>query len=478
MIMVAMAMAPLFALAAWAAVEQRELAAERERVNVQRWVRLLADGHELLVRDARQLLRVLARVPALRAAEPEACHALFSDLLARYPQYVTLGLARADGELIASAAREGGEARAWIRERILRRAAETGTLMIGEPRLSGEVPLPTVFLADTVPSRLGRAIVFASVELAWVDSEFAATRLPRGATVTVWDGSGVILGRHPRPQHWRGVVASDSALFRSVRASGSAGSVEVRGLDGVRRIYGFAALDPQDRDRSAVLALGVPLDVAFAETRSLERKSLFALVAMTLLALAVGWFGGDRLVVRLFGQAIEAANRDSLTGLLSRRRVLVLGRSELQRAQRFGHDLAALMVDVDRFKNVNDRYGHSVGDQVLREVAARCSAAVRGVDLVGRYGGEEFLVILPETGPAAATEAAQRLCTRVAEAPIRTREGPIDVTVSVGAAAGSGSGQLEALVEAADRALYMAKTSGRNRVVILEPAGGEAPGDR
>jgi diguanylate cyclase (GGDEF)-like protein len=334
--------------------------------------------------------------------------------------------------------------------------------------------LPTLFLAEPVPKSVGRAIVFASVELAWVDGEFASSRLPQGATVTLWDATGVILGRHPRPTHWRGVVASDSALFRTIRAQTGEGTVEARGLDGLHRIYAFAGLGPEESRRSALLALGVPLDVAFAETRTLGRKSLLVLVAVTLSAVAAAWLGGDRLLVRLFGQAIEAANRDALTGLLSRRRVLALAQSELQRSRRFGHDLAALMVDVDRFKSVNDEYGHAAGDAVLREVASRCASAVREVDLVGRYGGEEFLVFLPEMGSAAAKEAGERLCARVAEAPIGTRHGPIHVTVSVGAAAGVGSPSLESLVEAADRALYVAKSSGRNRVAVLEAPGGEA----
>jgi diguanylate cyclase (GGDEF)-like protein len=269
-------------------------------------------------------------------------------------------------------------------------------------------------------------------------------------------------------------VASDSALFRTIRAQTGEGTVEARGLDGLHRIYAFAGLGPEESRRSALLALGVPLDVAFAETRTLGRKSLLVLVAVTLSAVAAAWLGGDRLLVRLFGQAIEAANRDALTGLLSRRRVLALAQSELQRSRRFGHDLAALMVDVDRFKSVNDEYGHAAGDAVLREVASRCASAVREVDLVGRYGGEEFLVFLPEMGSAAAKEAGERLCARVAEAPIGTRHGPIHVTVSVGAAAGVGSPSLESLVEAADRALYVAKSSGRNRVAVLEAPGGEA----
>jgi diguanylate cyclase (GGDEF)-like protein len=465
MIMAAAAVAPLLVLGAWAALEGRARVADRERVNVQRWVRLLADGHDLLVRDAQQLLGVLAQVPVVRAGEPKGCRGLFADLLARYPQYLTLGLARTNGEPIASATRPGEEARAWTSERVLRQAAETGTLVTGRPRLIGESRLPAVFLAGTVPGNAGRSIVFALVELAWVDGEFASSRLPDGATVTIWDSSGATLGRHPRSEDGPGAAAFDLALFRAVRARTGEGTMEAEGPDGVRRIYAFSPLGPE---ASAVLVLGLPLDVAFAETRSLERRSLLALVAGTIVALGAAWLGGDRLVVRLFGQAIEAANRDSLTGLLSRRTVLSLGQSELQRARRFGHDLAALMVDVDRFKRVNDQHGHPVGDDVLREIAARCAAGVRDVDLVGRYGGEEFLVILPETGRAAAREAAERLRARVADAPVPTREGPLRVTVSVGAAVANGSPGLEPLLAAADRALYVAKAAGRNRVVVGE----------
>jgi hypothetical protein len=112
MIIVAVAMAPLSALAAWAAAEERALAEDRERINAQRWVRLVDDRHQLLVRDARQLLRVLAQVPVVRDGEADACHLLFAELLARYPRYVTFGLARADGQLIASADRK--RAAAWL----------------------------------------------------------------------------------------------------------------------------------------------------------------------------------------------------------------------------------------------------------------------------------------------------------------------------------------------------------------------------
>ena len=467
LVMAAVAMAPLFALTVWAAADERARAADRERADIRRWALLLAARHQRLVRDAQLLLHVLARVPVVRGADAEACHTLFSRLFSRHPQYATLGLAYNDGDVIASVARSEG-APAWIRQRISRRAVETGTLTAGLPRVSGEARLPTVFLAQPVPGAVGGKIVFASVELTWLDRQVAFSQLPEGAAATVFDPSGIVLGRHPRPRRWRGIVASRSALFHAVRASNGEGTAEARGLDNVSRLYGFARLgpDPETSTLPPVLALGVPLDLAFAETRSLERKGLLLLSGVMLLALATAWLGGDRLVVRLFGQALEAANRDSLTGLLSRRYIWARGQLELERARRFGHAVAVLMVDVDRFKQVNDVHGHPAGDEVLREIAARCAASIREVDLAGRYGGEEFLLILPETGLAEAKEAAERLRSRISGAPVATQRGKVAVTVSVGAAsAENGASTLEALLEAADHALYTAKSTGRNRVV-------------
>jgi diguanylate cyclase (GGDEF)-like protein len=129
------------------------------------------------------------------------------------------------------------------------------------------------------------------------------------------------------------------------------------------------------------------------------------------------------------------------------------------------------MLDLDHFKQVNDRYGHGAGDDVLREVAHRIQATVREIDVPARYGGEEFAVVLPETGLDTAREVAERIRRAVAGAPIATRQGPVAVTLSAGVAVTDArSGELGALLEAADGALYQAKAAGRNRVAVAPGA--------
>jgi len=126
-----------------------------------------------------------------------------------------------------------------------------------------------------------------------------------------------------------------------------------------------------------------------------------------------------------------------------------------------------MMLDVDHFKRVNDRYGHHVGDQVLRTLAERCKSALRSGDVLGRYGGEEFAILLPGTSQQnAATALAERIRRKVAEDPIDTDAGAVKVTVSVGVAEmDEAMSHPEDLFKRADAALYEAKQAGRNRVV-------------
>jgi len=144
-----------------------------------------------------------------------------------------------------------------------------------------------------------------------------------------------------------------------------------------------------------------------------------------------------------------------------------LGRREVERALRFGRPLSALMLDIDFFKQVNDIYGHQIGDQVLSGFAQRCSQELRQIDLLGRYGGDEFVALLPETELEGARQVAERLRTLVSQVTFAASAVPVKITMSVGVAAlGEGVKDLDGLVKAADQALYRAKRSGRNRVIV------------
>jgi two-component system cell cycle response regulator len=163
----------------------------------------------------------------------------------------------------------------------------------------------------------------------------------------------------------------------------------------------------------------------------------------------------------------DLAVRDGLTGLFNHRHSQELLVHEFDRAGRYSEPVSLLMIDIDHFKDVNDRHGHQAGDLVLRDVAGRLREGVRTVDVVGRYGGEEFIAILPHTGTDDAQRLAERLRRAIAERPFRVGDTEIRATVSIGVATfPSGRvGSAAELIREADDALYRAKSQGRDRVV-------------
>lgn len=157
------------------------------------------------------------------------------------------------------------------------------------------------------------------------------------------------------------------------------------------------------------------------------------------------------------------ASIDSLTGVSNRRHFLLRAEEEFRRSRRHGLPLAFLMLDLDRFKDVNDRYGHAVGDEVLRAAAQRMGAVLRSEDLLGRVGGEEFAVLLLHTDPDGAMLAAERLRQGVAELRVAAREGEVRITTSIGVAQlAAGDATIEDTMRRADAALYAAKKAGRD----------------
>ncbi len=162
------------------------------------------------------------------------------------------------------------------------------------------------------------------------------------------------------------------------------------------------------------------------------------------------------------------ATHDLLTGIWNRRAVLDSMDRECQRASRVHDSLAVLMLDVDHFKRINDTYGHLAGDEILRDVANRLVQNVRSFDIVGRYGGEEFLVVLPGCDDTEVQPSADRLREAIASEPMAFDSVNVAITISIGATvvpADMEASQTEILL-AADKALYEAKNSGRNRVAV------------
>lgn len=206
-------------------------------------------------------------------------------------------------------------------------------------------------------------------------------------------------------------------------------------LKGERRLLGFLALrglNPEDKDKVLILV------------------NQFALALRRL---------------RLYQQIERLAITDSLTEVYTRRYIMSRFEEEVNRSRIRKIQISFLMIDVDYFKHVNDQYGHLTGDQILREAAGLIKEHVRGIDIVGRYGGEEFCVVLPDTDRDGARYVAERIRQAVEKTPLKAYDNVLKVTVSIGSATFPDDGQNCAeLLDKADTALYRAKDAGRNRI--------------
>ena len=172
--------------------------------------------------------------------------------------------------------------------------------------------------------------------------------------------------------------------------------------------------------------------------------------------------------VQLYQEVQRLANMDVLTGCFNRRHFMGLAELEIQRSMRYNRPLSFLMMDIDHFKGFNDQYGHQIGDQLLCHLVTLCQNRIRNVDILGRYGGEEFVILMPETAGEGAMLASERLRAKIEKMKINTPEGKLSITVSMGLTSlerGFDEMQtVDTLIRSADKALYAAKDAGRNCV--------------
>jgi len=216
------------------------------------------------------------------------------------------------------------------------------------------------------------------------------------------------------------------------------------------------------------------------------RHEIIATVANSALILGcilVAVFGVSFLLVKAAARRVTEAQQqlhalattDALTGAFNRGAILAHAREEIshierRRQQKNDYTLSFILLDIDHFKRINDTYGHLVGDRVLEEMVARVRGVARGNDLIGRFGGEEFLLILPDADFEGALAAAERVRQAVGSRPFALKQETIRLTVSLGVAASRpGEQSLDGVLQRADAGLYRAKAEGRNRVAWVEP---------
>lgn len=217
----------------------------------------------------------------------------------------------------------------------------------------------------------------------------------------------------------------------------------------------------------AILALFVAISLPYLLQRPLPPHANFTFQLHTVSAILIAalyFFSSyqNRLHAAQLtvDELARLANTDALTGLANRRRVNEVIASELVRAMRYGHAFSVILIDIDHFKLINDRHGHGVGDTVLVALAVRAKEMLRDVDMLGRWGGEEFIAVLPETDFAQTLNKAHALCAHIAATPLA---GDHAISISCGVTSVLPGDSADALLQRADQALYAAKHQGRNR---------------
>ncbi len=281
----------------------------------------------------------------------------------------------------------------------------------------------------------------------------------------------------PAPQVLRASRATDGRMSVGTAPEGSAGSANGNHLlDVEQALVARVTASGQAACASAQeLSCPVPEGLSRLAWAPLwrEQKAIGVLVADELpeaqlptLGIIANQLSLQLSRIHLYQQVEALAVTDALTGLFVRRHFLERAREELVRSSRHGLACTALMVDLDRFKEKNDTYGHLVGDVILRDVARLLQRNLRDIDLIARYGGEEFILLLVDTSAEQAMPIAQRLKQLVEVHPIRAYDELVAQTISVGVAGFPEDAKtLEELIERADQALYAAKRAGRNQVV-------------
>jgi diguanylate cyclase (GGDEF)-like protein len=512
---------PAIGLVIYETFEERAVEEARIRTDLVRVATMAAQHHGQIVEGARRTLVAMAQaLPALRH-DRQACNQYLAHLRKESGGlYHSMGLFAADGELLCNAMPWQGKLNSGDRLYV-RRTLASGKFSAGEYQFGRVTRRHGINFGYPLFAAGGavEGVAFVALDLESFEHVAGAAPLPALGALDVIDEAGTLLARHPTG---RGVIGQKllPARVREAALSAPSAVFEADGVDGARRVFAYqAVLTNADGSIPLRAMASMPLSAVYDEiNRGLWRQLAGLFIGATLL-FVVAWYGSERLVLRSIRRLVETAKRlhagdlgartrfrpsrdelsevgvvfdemaqalqeredalrqavqalreqsitDPLTGLYNRRYLLELLPRELMRAQRSGGALALIMVDLDHFKRINDGFGHEAGDLVLKRLGGLLKQSVRGSDTACRYGGEEFLLVLPEAAAEGAAGRAEAIRRAVKSLALSHLERPLGtITASLGVAVfPDDAADAETLLRAADEALYRAKNSGRDQV--------------
>jgi diguanylate cyclase (GGDEF)-like protein len=518
--LVILAALPALILTAYSALERRESEKNQARAELVRLVKLAAMQQWQVVESARQMMVASLPILVTLLEDRQRCTEYFANMLAQNrDSYHAMGLFDENGNLLCNA--KTWRAKVYSGDRLyFRLAKETGRFAVGEfqvGRVTGQAGINFGFPVKDLDGKV-RAVAFAGLDLENLAKMAEATPLPPDGVLSVIDVKGAILSRKPAMQERVGQRLWNPQVIESILA-GSEGVLEAKGEDGVDWLLAHQVIytNPDGAFPLRVL-ITVPLDRVFAEANRALVRDLLGITLATLFLLVAAWFGAEWFMLRKFRALLRAAERmrsgdlnartgivygkeelgqlarafddmagalqqreqrlqeqaisDPLTGLYNRRYLSEFLPRELARSERNATPVAVILIDLDRFKGVNDSYGHEAGDLVLSAVGNLLKGKVRGSDIACRYGGEEFALILPETGLEPATRRAEDIRLAISTLDLKYAGKYLGkIAASFGIALfPDHSHDAEGLLRVADIALYAAKGAGRDRVVVAHGA--------
>lgn len=344
---------------------------------------------------------------------------------------------------------------------------ETRGFYIGRPilsRITGHWTLPISFpLADSPGDIL---LLSAAIDSLSLERLYDAGRPRPHGSIALLHRDGTILVHAPIDQRLIGLSVADSKQWQILKAHPRDGvRLDQSLVDGTPKLAAYVALD----DFPLVVVVTASLEDILAQWQ----KFLGVVLKIGVLLTAVVLLLAHHLILRVGELSVtrneleKMAQTDPLTGLFNRRHFWIRGAAEIARISRYARPLSALAIDLDHFKQINDRYGHSAGDEALRWFAKTLGGSLRQADIAARLGGEEFSVLLPETTLDNAERLAERIRLALAATPVTAGDETFSITASIGVAGtGDTKTTLESLLARADQALYQAKNGGRNRTVV------------
>jgi diguanylate cyclase (GGDEF)-like protein len=528
---------PALALTLYSTLEERAAAKANARADLVRLTRLATREQEQIIEGVRQTMVASSQVLTALQADRAACNRYFARLLAQNRgRYHSMGLFNLDGYLFCNAVPWKPGTYSGDRD-YFQLAKSTGQFSIGGYQLGRVTGLQGVNFGYPVKDAEDKitGIAFIGFDLASFNRVATSTPLPPEGIITLVDRNATVIARHPvsgriqvgrkleNPRVLKPLFSAKNGVFETTRLD-----------EGVDRLYVHDAVaENPDGTIPIRILVSLPLSVIFADANRSLTRNLVGIAVATLLLLLGAWYGTELFVLRSIRTLLDAARRvrsgdlgartrlrqgsdelsqvgqafdemaetlqqrdaelrkavtelkeqaltDPLTGLYNRRHLREVLSREILRAKRRNSPLAALMVDIDHFKRINDSFGHEAGDTVLKELSALFQRCIRGSDTACRYGGEEFVLLLPDAALDGAQSKAEDIRNAVKSLELSFNGkllGALSASIGV-ALFPQHASEADPLLAKADEALYGAKAAGRDRVVISEmppPAEQRAP---